>query len=93
MNCVLVANISIFHKIITNLLGIDLGTTNSVVSVYLPNGQVEIIANSDGMRTTPSYVAFRDDERFVGKFAKRALIDDPTRTFYGEVILNIINFN
>lgn len=56
-----------------------------MVGVFLPSGQVEIIANSDGMRITPSFVAFRDDERFVGKFAKRALLDDPTRTFYGEL--------
>jgi len=64
------------------IIGIDLGTTNSVVSV-MEGGQPTLIANEEGGRTTPSIVAFADDgERLVGAIAKRQAVTNPTRTVY-----------
>ena len=61
-------------------VGIDLGTTNSVVSV-LEGGDPVVIANSEGSRTTPSVVAFaKDGEVLVGEVAKRQAITNPDRT-------------
>ncbi|HWP98440.1 MAG TPA: molecular chaperone DnaK [Syntrophomonadaceae bacterium] len=63
-------------------LGIDLGTTNSVVAV-MEAGTPAVIANAEGGRTTPSVVAFKDnDERLVGQVAKRQGALNPERTFY-----------
>ena len=63
-------------------VGIDLGTTNSVIAV-LEAERPEVIANTEGGRTTPSVVAFRDnDERLVGQLAKRQAVMNPTKTFY-----------
>ena len=61
------------------ILGIDLGTTNSAFAV-MEGGDPEIIVNAEGERTTPSVVAFTDDERLVGKPAKNQAIQNPDRT-------------
>jgi molecular chaperone DnaK len=64
------------------VIGIDLGTTNSVVSV-MEGGQPVVIPNEEGGRTTPSVVAFTDDgERVVGAAAKRQAVTNPRRTVY-----------
>ena len=57
----------------SKIIGIDLGTTNSCVAV-LEGGQPVVIANAEGNRTTPSVVAFKDDEVFVGETAKRQAV-------------------
>ena len=61
------------------ILGIDLGTTNSAFAV-MEGGDPEIIQNAEGSRTTPSVVAFTDDERLVGKPAKNQAVQNPERT-------------
>ena len=64
------------------IIGIDLGTTNSVVSVMEGNDPI-VIANAEGMRTTPSIVAFaKNGERLVGQAAKRQSITNPKNTIY-----------
>lgn len=65
------------------VVGIDLGTTNSVVSV-MEGGKPVVIANAEGMRTTPSVVAFsKDGERLIGQMARRQTVLNPQNTFYG----------
>ncbi|MEN6338662.1 MAG: molecular chaperone DnaK [Clostridiaceae bacterium] len=61
------------------IIGIDLGTTNSCVA-FLEGGEPVVIPNSEGARTTPSVVAFKDGERMVGNIAKRQAITNPDRT-------------
>src|ERR1700755_2570463 len=64
-------------------VGIDLGTTNSVVAATMEGGQAEVIPNAEGGRTTPSVVAFTDDgQRLVGQVARRQAILNPEATLY-----------
>jgi molecular chaperone DnaK len=62
-------------------VGIDLGTTNSVISV-MEGGRPEVIVNAEGARTTPSVVAFKGDERLVGQIARRQAALNPQATIF-----------
>ncbi|WP_394198743.1 molecular chaperone DnaK [Litoreibacter albidus] len=64
------------------VIGIDLGTTNSCVAI-MDGSQPRVIENAEGARTTPSIVAFTDDERLVGQAAKRQAVTNPNNTIFG----------
>src|ERR1700726_2807852 len=66
----------------SKIIGIDLGTTNSVVSV-MQGGEPVVIPNQEGARTTPSVVAItKNNERLVGQVAKRQAVTNPENTVY-----------
>ncbi len=65
-----------------SVIGIDLGTTNSCVAI-MSGGVAEVIANSEGSRTTPSMVGFTESgEKLVGQIAKRQAVTNPQRTVF-----------
>jgi molecular chaperone DnaK len=71
------------EKVMAKAVGIDLGTTNSVVAAVMEGGNAEVIPNAEGSRTTPSVVAFTEDgQRLVGQVAKRQAILNPEATLY-----------
>ena len=77
----------------SKIIGIDLGTTNSAMAV-MQSGKPEIIANSEGMRTTPSVVAVnKNGERLVGQVARRQQVTNPKNTIYEVKRLIGRNFN
>ena len=63
------------------VIGIDLGTTNSCFAV-MEGGEAKVLENSEGARTTPSIVAFTDNERLVGAAAKRQAVTNPENTLF-----------
>jgi molecular chaperone DnaK len=65
----------------SKVIGIDLGTTNSCVAI-VENGTTKIIENSEGARTTPSIIAYTNDEILVGATAKRQAVTNPKNTIY-----------
>jgi L1 cell adhesion molecule like protein len=65
------------------VIGIDLGTTYSSVGVWV-DGRVEIVANDQGNRTTPSIVAFTDKERLIGEGANNQVASNASNTVFGK---------
>ena len=63
----------------SKIIGIDLGTTNSCVAV-MEGGEAVVIPNSEGGRTTPSVVGFKENDRLVGQVAKRQAVANPDKT-------------
>ena len=76
----------------SRIVGIDLGTTNSCVAIY-ENGEVVVIPNAEGARTTPSMVGFTESgERLVGQIAKRQAITNPANTIMAEHLKDYLIF-
>src|SRR5918996_2170000 len=70
------------RKHMSKVIGIDLGTTNSVVAV-MEGGEPAVVVNQEGARTTPSVVGFtKDGERLVGQVAKRQAVTNPENTVF-----------
>jgi L1 cell adhesion molecule like protein len=70
-------------------VGIDLGTTYSCVAVWLEEkNRVEIIHNEQGNKTTPSVVAFTDDQRLIGDAAKNQTASNPENTVFGKFLFS-----
>jgi molecular chaperone DnaK len=65
----------------SKIIGIDLGTTNSCIAA-IEGGEPTVIPNAEGNRTTPSVVAFKDNEVLVGVSAKRQAVTNPKRTVF-----------
>jgi molecular chaperone DnaK len=76
----------------SKIIGIDLGTTNSCVAI-IENGTSKVIENSEGARTTPSIVAYTDNEILVGATAKRQAVTNPKNTIYASKRLIGRKFN
>jgi molecular chaperone DnaK len=75
------------------IIGIDLGTTNSVISA-MEGGEPRVIANEEGSRTTPSIVAYtKDNEILVGQAARRQAVTNPENTIYSAKRFIGQNFN
>ena len=70
-----------YIRIMPHAIGIDLGTSESVVAVW-QNDRVEVIANEHGLRTTPSFVGFNESERLIGTSAKNLLVSNPKNTVF-----------
>ena len=80
IECILI--ISLFKRIMSKILGIDLGTTNSAFAV-IEGGEPKILENAEGMRTTPSVVAqAKNGDRLVGVLAKRQSVTNPKNTIF-----------
>ena len=74
------------------IIGIDLGTTNSCMSV-MEGGEPVVIPNSEGARTTPSIVAFaKNGERLIGQAAKRQAVTNPNNTIFRQSDSLVANF-